>query len=439
MVPTRVLAIHSVQMWVRLKFGALAIAAILFTLPQVHAEAPKPTANASSSGDERVNISGGLSGTEVQSGHSILFWVTIENGSKASLGNLTVQLDVAQDEFTVTCPPCAPLKYTLTKNQSITVRGELTALKNTESRNITAIVSFDSVSPGVPLSTSSVRGISLGPLIGRSWELQAFQTYKDLLLPIVVFGATWYLTSKQAKVQTQRAQVAETWNRMLPISHGLATRYYMPMVKALLRVSEDVPKFVLAASPSASPPLPAPTNEGLSVYFHTMLFWCRFKRTNDKKGGIYFKNRTGEKLIVAAFHEFRKIYKGDGPGRFDIERRIRAIAIALTPELEFPEFVTAYNAAAVSNLSQAFKDGWVDFLGWYSDAAKRTRGLELLEIFRKILDFESNRPYQKWYNSLEKLEISNSQRDLMVNLAASGEERAEFAYYFKQAVKGSPD
>ncbi len=431
-------------MQTHLLFGALLLAAISSVFPHVCAAGPKPEASKSNIQDTHVNISGGLSGSEVRTGNSVLFWVTIENESESSLDKLTVQLDVAKDEFTVTCLSaaagtdqsiCGPSKELLLKKQAITVRGELRSLKTTELRNINAIVSFDSSLPGRTASVSSVREVSLGQLVGRSGQLQFFLTYKELVLPLVVLIVGWYLNRRQEAVQTQRAQVAETWNSMLPISHKMTLRYYMPMSKALLRVSEDVTKFTIAPGSS---PLPA-TQEGLSVYFHTMQFWWRFKRTVDEKAAIYFKNRTGEKLVLAAFGEFRRTYKGEGPERFDVERRNKAITRAFTSELEFPEFWAAFNSLPHTELAAAFDSGWQDFASWYSDDGKRTRSLALLEVFRLVLEFEANRPYQKWYNSQESLEITKAQKVVLMSLAKTRGERREFNHYLKAAVKGRPD
>ena len=427
-----------------LPFGALLLTAVFSILPHVCAARPQPETSKSNTPESHVNISGGLSGSEVQTGKSVLFWVTIENESASNVDKLTVQLDVAKDEFTVTCLSaasgadqsiCGPFKEPLLKKQAVTVRGELRSLKTTQLRNINAIVSFDSTLPERAASVSLVREISLGQLVGRSWQLQFFLTYKELVLPLVVLIAGWYLNRRQEAVQTQRAQVAETWNSMLPISHKFTLRYYMPMSKALLRVSEDVKKFTIV---TGSSPV-SPTLEALSIYFHTMQFWWRFKLTVDGKAAIYFKNRTGEKLVLAAFSEFRSKYKGEGLGRFDVERRTRAITRAFTPELEFPEFWADFSTSPHTELAAAFDSGWQDFVSWYFDADKRTRSLAVLEVFRLVLEFEANRPYQKWYNSQEPLGMTKTQKAVLMSLAKTKEERREFKLYFKAGMKGDPD
>jgi hypothetical protein len=330
---------------------------------------------------------------------------------------------------------CGPAGKPVKENQAITIRGELRALKNTDSRNINAIVSFDSSSPKSAGSITSVDAISLGPLVGRSTPTALFLTYKDLILPLVIAVFGWILTSRQAKIETQRTQVGETWNSLLPISHKLALEYYMPMMKVLLRVFEDTKEFTIA--PAAVPP--QPTEAGLSVFFHTMLFWWRFKRTVDKAGAIYFKNRTGEKLVLAAFHEFRVLYKGQGNERFEIERRFKAINKVITRNMEFPEFKAAFDKAPRTAIRDAFDSGWVDFVGWYSNEKKRQRSLDLFEIFKLVLDFETNRPYQKWYNTPQSMKLKKDQIAVIMSLAENRSERREFRKYMRAAKRGKPD
>lgn len=50
-----------------------------------------------------MEVSGGLSGSEVASGSSVLYWVTVENRTNSDLTKVNVQLEVASDEFTATC------------------------------------------------------------------------------------------------------------------------------------------------------------------------------------------------------------------------------------------------------------------------------------------------------------------------------------------------
>jgi hypothetical protein len=56
-----------------------------------------------------------------------------------------------------------------------------------------------------------------------------------------------------------------------------------------------------------------------------------------------------------------------------------------------------------------------------------------------VLEFEANRPYQKWYNSQEPLGITKTQKAVLMSLAKTKEERREFKLYFKAAMKGDPD
>jgi hypothetical protein len=93
----------SAKMWFHLKSVALLIGVLAITLPRVYAADSKAGGSGPTTSGGRISISGGLSGTEVQSGYSLSFWATIENDSESSLNNLNVQLDAAEDEFRVFC------------------------------------------------------------------------------------------------------------------------------------------------------------------------------------------------------------------------------------------------------------------------------------------------------------------------------------------------
>jgi hypothetical protein len=419
------------KLWIQLLFALHFIA-----LP---GRAPTTTDSKKlSTSSSYVDISGGLSGSEVRSGRTVLFWVTIQNDSEAILSDVSVQIDVARDEFAVTClsdgsgsdsKTCGPRKDPIAKNQAITLRGEL---RDTGPRNINAIVSFNSSVPELRGTVLSVRAVLMGTLVGRSTFMALFLTYKDLLLPFVIAVFGGILAARQAQIQTQRAQIGETWNKMLPISHKLALRYYMPMIKALLRVFEDAKGFTIVSAEARA----EPTDTGLSVYFHTMSFWWRYKRTQDKAGAIYFKNRTGEKVVIAAFQELRVAYKGQGVERFAVERRLTAILRLITNKLEYPEFKLAFDTPPETPLRTAFNLGWPDFVAWYSDDKKRKRSFAVLEVFKIVLDFETNRPYERWYNGVQELQLCEDQKAVLLSLAETNVERAEFTKYISQAGRG---
>jgi hypothetical protein len=432
----------------RITYWLILLAVMAAAPTLLRADETKPDKRAATPADTHISISGGLSSSEIRNGNSALFWVTIENNSDSTLDSVQLQLDLDKNEFAVTCPQfpqeqtlgtdepaCGPLKKPLLPNQAITLRGQVQSLKTTESRNINALVSFKELRPGQTNSVFSVRAITLGQLTSHSWFVQFFTTYKELLLPLVLLILGWSLSRRQEKVQRRRAEVAETWNSMLPVSHKLTLKYYMPMVKSLLRVAED--NKLISFDPKLDHAIARDT---MSVYFHTMQFWWHFRRTVDGKAAIYFKNRTGEKIVLLSFAEFRSHYKGTGPERFDIEQRLYGITERFTAEVDFPKLWTAFNTNPRTEFAAAFETGWKDFSEWYFDSSKRIRSLALLDLFRLILEFEANRPYQKWYNSQEALSLTEGQEETLMSLAGDDlGSKEEFRAYLKQAKNGRLD
>jgi hypothetical protein len=121
---------------------------------------------------------------------------------------------------------------------------------------------------------------------------------------------------------------------MLPISHKLAMHHYMPMLRPLLRVISDVKDYKGAISAD----LDGASSQERSIFFHLMFFWWHFNATQNKEGGIYFKNRVGEKIILNAFLKFRNGYKGEGAARIEVEKRVKRIHQQLNSKFELPDF-----------------------------------------------------------------------------------------------------
>jgi hypothetical protein len=65
------------------------------------------------------------------------------------------------------------------------------------------------------------------------------------------------------------------------------------------------------------------------------------------------------------------------------------------------------------------------------------RSLALLDLFRLILEFEANRPYQKWYKPQEALSFTEGQEETLTSLAGDDlGSKGEFRAYLKQAKEG---
>jgi hypothetical protein len=411
----------------------------------------------------RVEVSGGLSGSEVASGSSVLYWVTVENYTNSTLNGVNVRLEVASDEFMFTCrlpasevdsPGCGASKIDVVANQSITIQGEIRAMQGTEARSINAIITYEGTPQAGAKSVSSIRAASLGPLIARSWLRRTYDSVKDLILPavLVLLGAylTWKQNRFQAKLQSQdqekqaeRSQIAQTWTSMLPVSHELATQYYTPMIAATLRILLDLKRFTAPEDASGNA-----NKDAVSAYFHLLLLWRRLDRTLTEKGGIYFKSRMGEKLVLGAIFQFRKEYEGEtstGPALTDLQKelvlarqlRVKVILRHVSPQMDLAQFMEIWEGKGPPNAVDAVHEGWADFVHWHSVPAVRDRTVKLLTAFHMILDFEMNRPYEKWYNSQEKL-VDITAAGTLESLLDTEQERQELSAYLEIAKAGKP-
>ncbi len=412
--------------------AALLLGALSFGFPT--AAAQKDTA--SDIAKNHVDVLGGLSASQVQQGDSVRFWVTVDNGLDSELSDVTIRLDVSKNVFVPTCEQvssdpqvCGPIQHVF-PGQSITFQGRLHCLDSTEPSIINAKVSFDSLLKNTAIHSDRI--VSLGPLVGRSPWLEFVTTYKELLLPLVVTIFGLYFTSRQAKVQTERAEVGETWNKMLPISHKLAMGYYLPMMRPLLRVLRDIRNH---KEKEISVDFATSSVEERSIFFHLVFFWWYFNTTQNIQGGIYFKNRVGEKIVLTAFLKFRDAYKREGLEFFEVEKRIKSIHKELKSTTEFPDFEEIILGGTNPALSIACNAGWADFRTWYLNENVRTEGVSRLSLFQKVMEFEANRPYQRWYNSPERLELNSDDKDTLMRLAESPTEKIEYSDYFRCAIE----
>jgi hypothetical protein len=399
-----------------------------------------------------VSITGGLSGTEVASGSAVQYWVTVENRTNGTLENVSVQVEVSKDEFLPTCrlssakttsPGCGSASVNLEPNRAITIQGELYAVQGTETRNIDALVTYDLAAQPGGTSLHSERALTLGPLVAKSWPRQLYDNFKELILPLTL-ALVGYLISRS---QEERAQVSQTWNNMLPVSHKMATQYYTPMLAAVQRVFLDSGKFDEPQDSSGMP-----NGDALSLYFHLLLTWRRYDRTIAEKGGIYFKSRMGEMLVLQAISEFRKAYKGETTTNpavtqsqknqisRDREFRVKAIFRKISPQMDLSQFMEVWEQPEDhrSEAAKVFHAGWADFCSWYTEQAVRVRVLALLRAFALILDFEMNRPYNKWYNSQEKLVVTDAIRKTLQSMIDSPEYRTDLEAYLQAAIEGKP-
>jgi hypothetical protein len=283
---------------------------------------------------------------------------------------------------------------------------------------------------------------------------------KDLLLPAALAYLGWYLKRRdddQKKLQDQaksdreakeraeekkrlaeaekQASLQETWRLMLPKSHANAEQHYMPVVASieLLQV-----RFGNLAKNGT-------VENRHQFLFELLRLLRRMQHLGRQIGGFYFKDREGERLAKECWDPFfERSRTALGP-----EDRERALA-HIEPNENLASFLDKLSGKAklpqggsipsppgqesiqsvLTRIDTKLQD-WIRAGGFQ-------RNLPLLELFRTVLTYEMNRPYEFWYGERMNLEEEKLQIALL-GLETEPEEfqRCAEAYLARERPKPS--
>lgn len=214
---------------------------------------------------------------------------------------------------------------------------------------------------------------------------------KDLALPFILAIVAAVFQGRKdeearALAETQRNddRLRDTWTLMLQKHHQNAELYYLPLFSAIRG-------FRLAL---------AEADETKAFYFFIAIWW-RFWQLSQKIGGLYFKDRGAEVLLALIWRVI--VIEADYRfnGRANREMAIEKLTVR---KAAAPINYAAFSAGASPLKSQPpFDTMLTSFQTWKAAAASDDHLTvsdieDLLAIFRSVADFETNRPYQYWYN-----------------------------------------
>lgn len=277
----------------------------------------------------------------------------------------------------------------------------------------------------VPLGFNSVMTRS------RAFWSKAYAVLKDWALPIVValFGVLLKLVTdkREAKRLEQdrvKALRAETWKQMLPETHRLTTKYYMPMAYAAERVSLYCNRYAAGTSDQEK------TESARRAYYGMLLLNRRIQEASETVGGLYFKNRTGEKIAITCVVKIREIY----PGTEEQSLRTHDQAVQL---IQFNERLDSFmqkldNPAEPAN-APVIAD-WTSFREFLCQAEAVKRVRTLCQIFEAVVTYESNRPYEYWYGVPDKMELADGLAGTILNLFSSDNDKNAAEAYLSAAT-----
>ena len=190
----------------------------------------------------------------------------------------------------------------LAPGQSVAVWGDLHATKTEEKETVIGEVDWkDGTGAGAKTSNDV---FSLGETTVQGWferfrSSSVYDFLKDISLPFVLAllaaCLAWYdkwREGKRSEAAEERAHTLQTWDRMLPISHNLATRYYMPIEgatrAALGSLDQRQEALKAAGDPSATPQIKTDktkeaTDKEVEVFFYLLLMRCRLSHSFRRK------------------------------------------------------------------------------------------------------------------------------------------------------------
>jgi hypothetical protein len=285
----------------------------------------------------------------------------------------------------------------------MTIWGDLRAQEPSDRQSLRAVVGWTSNEKvqsqvAVPLGEATVQS-GWDPRQSIVWDF-----FKDFALPLVLIGLgmvfnLWEKKRERAKLEHERlrTQLAETWNSMLPETHRLVTRFYMP-VEAAARAAVDFIRRYREEDAKESGG-PASVEASRRAFFYLVLLERRMRHLSNSEGGFYFKDRIGELLAARCHDRFRNLYSWEN------ERVVRSFSGVLNYidlSETFASFLDKLDRRAEGVSAEVFQQAWNDFTAWLP-SEKCNRAISYLAAFAVVLEYEMNRPYEFWYGRREPL------------------------------------
>lgn len=393
---------------------------------------------------EEIAVKASLSATLTHVGENVRFWLTIrslapqgisqlrfvqlrahgykiaslswcpkekEDYQQGSKGGIVSPSEVSE----LNVPPkCILIADALKPGQSITVWGDLHAQERHHKQTLVAVLSW--------VNTQKIESRVAAPIgeLQATWWWTEPLSYlinliKDFALPILL-GLLAFLYQRLDKAREQarleqektreqirqeqdrlRTQIAETWSKMLPESHRLATHYYMPIEAAL----RGALQFLEAQQ----------TESQQRAFFYLVLFERRMRHLINSAGGFYFKDRVGETLTIRCYQEYRKLYYYDDNEKL---KRLGTMLDHIRVSETWASFSKKFTESGTAK--QNLDDGWKDFKEWL-DSGNCGRAMPYLKAFRAVLSYEMNRPYEHWYGRREKIELDQGIESTILEIA----------------------
>ncbi len=206
--------------------------------------------------------------------------------------------------------------------------------------------------------------------------------------------------------EQEQALRSETWKQMLPLSHNYAAKFYLPLSLVAQNLAKQL-KY-----PVAKPKL---------AFFYLLLCGKKMRATRNEIGGFYFKDLRGERLASRCWEIQRGACLGEADD--DFYKAVHAAIDHIDDDVDtFEAFESNFvdsSTQPASFVDDSIEQAWGLFDTWRTAKDKVEKTAQYLTGFYAVLDYESNRPYEYWYDpkdSPAKLEITEETQKLLTKI-----------------------
>lgn len=376
-----------------------------------------------------IEVTGNISEAAIEKGQKTSFFLCIANRTPEPIQSVRFD-ELHAEGFQIVkrswCaadnPNCELIASQLDAGQSIAVWGELFGSQPHEKETVVSKISWiDSA------KTVSSRFSQLGETaIQTKWEhwrsSWVYDLIKDLTLPLVLVGLGTalgiydkakenrrqrldkQLDEERKKDEELRAQTAQTWNSMLPESHKLATEYYMPVDGAASSALDEFIEREKAITEGNQTQQKAAEER---AFFYLLLMSRRCRALADDRGGWYFKDRVGEQLVARCLENFRVLFLHQ-PNDAQVTWSVAIGVVDARGKLG--PFKAALHGS--DGNGALLREAQRNFDLWLTSADFEP-ALRNLRAMRLVLTYEMNRPYEYWYGSCERLNLSDDVKNTL--------------------------
>jgi hypothetical protein len=403
-----------------------------------------------------VSTSGSISSRSIGENEQLQFTITIANKANPRIVNASVRnvtLTHLPDSYRLTticvipAPPLPPspcqtsdefnankkrLIGTLLPGQSVIVTGYLNPDSIHKAASLTALLEwalYDSTLPASGLPLARVVSLGENQVQSATWwgRVSIDEILKVLAVPalLLVIGAVVgllvntlnSLRDKRAhKNEAERSLRSETWKQMLPVSHNYAAKFYLPLSLAAERFSKNLKK----------------SNHRVA-FFYLLFSGKKVIATRNEIGGFYFKDLRGEALAANCWEKQRLACMGEEDTPFFLA--VRASIDELEDIDSYEAFESMFASAPGGYFSSdSIQEAWTFFQTWVAKKKEVEETIAYLDGFTAVLDYESNRPYQYWYDTKPRLVATNNTKELLRKILTSEKYSAEDIENYLSAV-----